>query len=493
MNVKRQSVWSMLPLLISAAVGFFSSPLFLRYLGNDMYALWGYIVTFNGMFGFADLGLGVAVGRYISVALGKSDQDAVRGYWGTGNLIMIPFLALVSLAFVGIGVWLGPKWFNVPLGHADLFQRCFVAGGFGLFLSYYGTYWLILSQAFLDFKFISLLRVAMTLLQIVPSIVLAFFTKNPLLLILWSALISLLQLGIFVWHARRNYHLGLNLRAASFARAREMAAYTGKSFILLIGGSLFGSIDRVMLGKFAPTADFSPYFFSSNVAARLQNLSVAVMGPVFYNTARVVDSGCEAAAKIYNETFAFVFEWYLLTAIWIGLWHPVLLRVWLVHTMGLKLGQETALFVSPLLIPLVVACCLNAMANISIAQLGSLNRLGPAIGFSVAASLLAIVGVWVGWNAAGVVGAAYGFMCSRIAFVAQDLFTIRLIKAGGWLDVRTWLKVGAQGLVGAVFALVYLFIPCDSYWLLFPALLHGGLVAWWLLRQPLLRMLKTRG
>ena len=109
MSVKRQSVWSLLPLLVTAAVGFFSLPLFLRYLGNNMYALWGYIVTFNGMFGFADMGLSVAVGRYISVALGRNDQDAVRGYWGTGNLIMIPFLTLVSLAFIGLGVWLGPK------------------------------------------------------------------------------------------------------------------------------------------------------------------------------------------------------------------------------------------------------------------------------------------------------------------------------------------------------------------------------------------------
>jgi hypothetical protein len=337
----------------------------------------------------------------------------------------------------------------------------------------------------LDFKFISLLRVAMTLLQILPSIALAFFTQNPLLLIVWRTLVSLLQLGVFVRHARRNYHLGFNLQTASFARAREMAAYTGKNFLGLIAGSLFGSVDRVMLGKLAPTADFSPYFFSGNIGARLQSLSVAVMGPVLYNTARVVDSGREAAAKIYNETFAFVFDWYLLAALWLGLWHPVLLRVWLVHTMGMELGQQTALRVAPLLTPLVVACCLSAMANISGAQLASLNRMGTAVGFNVAAGLLAGAGVWVGWNAAGVVGAAYGFLFSRIAYLAQDLFAMHLMKAGGWLDFHTWLKMGAQGLVGAGFALSYLAFKHDSYWLLIPAGLHGGLVAAWILRRPL--------
>ena len=491
MSIKRQTVWNMTPQLVSAAVGFFSLPLFLRYLGGDMFALWGYIGTFSGMFGFADLGLGVAIGRYVGVALGKQDPDAVRGYWGTGNLIVIPFLALVSLAFIGLGVWLGPKWFNISPDHAGLLRWCFAVGGGGLFFSYYGSYWMILSQAHLDFQFISLVRVVMNLLQILPALALAYFTQNPLWMTMWGVFIALLQLGVFAWHAHRKYGLGLNLGSASRVRAREMAAYTGKTFVVLLVGSVFGQIDRAMLGRFALPVDFNPYNISSNVATRLQNLSVSVMGPVLFNTARVVDASREAAAKIYNETFAFVFEWYLLAAIWVALWHPVLLRLWLTHTMGLKLGLATAAQVGPLLTPVLVACCLNAMSNISNAQLTSLNRQGATIISNVAAGLLAIAGVGAGWNVAGVVGAAYGFLFSRLALVAQDLYVIHLLKAGGWLSPHTWLKVGAQGLVGAAFALSYLAVPRDAYWLLAPAALHGGLVAAWILRRPLLRMVKA--
>ncbi|HYA79089.1 MAG TPA: hypothetical protein VED19_01105, partial [Candidatus Nitrosopolaris sp.] len=409
------------------------------------------------------------------------------------NAIVLPFLTLASLAFIGLGVWLGPKWFNISPDNAGLLRGCFAAGGFSLFFGYYGNHWMILSQAFLEFKFISVARVAMMLLQIIPALALAAFTRNPLLVICWGAFVNLLLLGVFVWHARRKFHISFHFRAASFARVQEMAAYVGKSFVVLITGSLFSSIDRVMLGKFAPPADFSPYVFSANISSRLQSLSVSVMGPVLYNTARVVDSGREAAAKIYNDTFAFVFEWYLLAAIWVGLWHPVLLRVWLTHTMGMKLGLATVAQVGPLLTPLVIACCFSSMANISTAQLASLNRLGMTVVCSTAAGLLAIAGVWIGWNLAGVVGAAYGFLFSRLALVAQDLFAIRLLKAGGWLSPHTWLKVGAQVLVGAFFALSYLFIPHDSLWLLVPAALHGGLVAIWLLRHHLRKLILTNG
>jgi O-antigen/teichoic acid export membrane protein len=487
MSIKRQTLWSLAPLLVTAGVAFFSLPVFYNYLGDDMYALWNYIIGFTGMFGFADLGLGVAVGRYVSVALGKKDQAAVRGYWGTGNLILLPFLLLVMLVFMGLGVWAGPMWFDkLDPANVRLFRACVVVGGFGLFFGYYGTFWLVLSQAHLDFKFIGVVRVIMTLLQILPSIAIAWYTRNPLWLLVWSALISLLQLAVFVWHARRHYQLGLNLQSASRAHAREMVPYTGKMFLGLMAGSFFGNIDRTLLGNLAPAAAYSPYTFAGNVAQRLQGLSVSVMGPVLFNASRVADHGRAAAAKIYNDSFAFMFEWYLFAAIWLGLWHPVLLRLWLTHSPGgggVEKGMATAGLVGPLLIPLVAGCCLTAMANISNSQLASLNRVGATVWFTLAAGLLAIAGIWVGWRTAGVVGAAYGFLCSRIAYVAQDLYTVRLIQAGGWLDPRTWMKTGAQGLVAVVFALPYGALPANSYWLLIAAALHGAFVAAWLLRR----------
>ena len=484
-------MWNLLPLLVSAALGLVSLPLFRRYLGDEMFALWYYVISFGSMFGFADLGLGVAVGRYIGVALGKDDAAAVRGYWGTGNLVIIPFLALMAMTFIGLGAWLGPLWFNVSSAHANLLRGCFVAGGCGLFCGYYSQYWLTLTQAHLDFKFIGLWRATTGLLQVVPALGLAWLTRNPLLVAAWSALMALVDLSVFAWHGHRHYRLGLEFGQASLARAREMAAYIGKNFVGLIVNSTFNQIDRQILGKFAPHADYDNYTFAGNLSSRLQTLSAAVMGPVFYNTTRAAGGARNtSAAAIYNETFHFIFDWYLLAALWIGLWHPVLVRVWLVHTMGTELGQQTAWQVAPLLTPLAVACCISALANISGAQLASINRLGAAIGFNAAAGVLAAVGVWLGWHRWGILGAAYGFLFSRAAYLAQDLFTIRLLKAGGWLDLRTWRKIGAQGLVMAAFAASYFLFQRDSYWLLIPAALHGGLVALWILRHQWVKFLR---
>ncbi len=489
MTIKRQSLWNMLPQLVAAAAGIISLPLYLRYLGYEMNAVWLYVTVLNGMFGFADLGLGVAVGRYLGVALGNKDREALKAYWGTGNAMIVPFLALMAVTFMVIGFWLGPKWFDkVSPQNVFLLRECFVVAGFGLFFSYYSQYWNILAQAHLDYKFIGVLRVVCTLAQIIPTIVLAAVTRDPFWLVVWSTFIGLVQLMAFVWHGRRQYKIGFHFESARLARAKEMSVYIGKNFLGLIVGSTFGQIDRVMLGRFAPPAAFVNYTWPANIGSRLQGLSVSVMGPVFINTARAGGDRNFSAAKIYNDTFSFVFEWYLLAAIWISLWHPVLLRLWLTHSMGAKMGQETAMLVGPLMAPLIIACCFMAVSNISSAQLSSINRLGTAIVFSVIGGLLTVDGVLIGWNHAGIVGAAYGFLCARVANVAQDLFAIRLLKAGGWLAVETWRKIAAQGLAAAIFASCYLFLPKTSYWLLIPAALHGGLVAAWLLRRSLGRL-----
>jgi|GEM_PF-842510 len=481
MSIKKQTLWSIVPLLVVTAVNVFSVPKFLEYLGDDRYSLWFYVLTLSGSFGFMDMGFGVAVGRYIGVALGRGDRDAVRSYWATGNAVAIPLLGTMALFFILLGVVCGPGWFNVKPGDEMLLRWSFVAGGIGLFLGYYSQFWNSLSQAHLDFRFISILRVAVSLLQILPSIYLAKITGNPLVLIAWAALVGVAQLLVFIWHARVNYGLGFHLREASLARLREMGGYTGKTFATLVLNSFLGSVDRLLLGKLAPTSVFASYNVATNVGGRIQGLSVAVMGPVFNNTARALGSeGKTTPASVYDETFRFTFGWYLLGSVWIAAWHPFLLNLWLGPVRGASVGEVFA--------PIVFAYSLASVSNISGAQLGPLNRLGAGFFFNLLTGLLVMAGVYFGWKIAGMKGVAYGFLLSRAGLIAQDIFVIRLIGAGGWLSRETWFHILAQCLAGAGFYGLWRLQPHSVVWLALCALSHGGLVAAWLLHRSGMRL-----
>ena len=466
----------MAPLLVVTVVNLFSVPLFYHSLGPDRYALWFYVLSFSGSFGFMDLGLGVAVGRYMGVALGRGDQTAVRSYWATGNVIAIPLLGCMAIIFTVIGVLYGPKWFNVAPNQTHLLQSSFIAGGVGLFLSYYGQFWNILSQAHLDFKFLSLVRIGISLLQVLPAILIAYLTGNPFLLILWSTITSGLQLFVYILHARKNYSLGFHLREASRAHAQEMAAYTGKTFITLLVNSLLGSADRLILGKLAPAASFAQYNIATNVGGRISSLSTAVMGPVFNQTNRALGNSTSATpADIYNETFQFMFGWYLLVSVWATFWAKPLLTLWL----GAKLGVE----IEPLFAPIIIAYCLTSISNISNAQLGSLNRVGTGIFFHVLTGLLLVAGVYVGWKLGGIKGVAYGFLASRVALVVQDLFVIRTIHAKGWLALSTWINIVLQIALGGGLWIVAQFFKDSIFIPFILATLHACIVAGWLLNH----------
>ena len=218
------------------------------------------------------------------------------------------------------------------------------------------------------------------------------------------------------------------------------------------------------------------------------------MGPVFtivpgWPAGNVTLPQQQFITKLFNSSLAGIC-W---RRLWVAAWHPVFAHFWLVHTMGVTEGTFAAVQVGPLMIPLVFACCFSALANISGAQLQSLNRLGTNIIFNTAAGLLAIVGVWMGWHLSGIQGAAWGFFASRLPLVAQDLFTARFIGASGWLSRKTIAMLAGQGLVAAALATFYFVLPPTSTWMLVPAALHGGLVAAWLLRQPLSRWIARWG
>jgi O-antigen/teichoic acid export membrane protein len=477
MSLKRQTVWSMLPVIVPTAVNLVSVPLFYRYLGPDHYALWFYVLTFTGAFGFMDLGLGVAVGRYVGISLGKDDLSAAEEYWGTGNAIMIPLLGFMALVISIIGVVWGPRWFNVSPADVSLLQLSFIAGGIGLFFSYYGQLWLILSQAHLDFRFVGIIRTAISVFQVGVAVLLVLATRDAFLLIAWSAASSALQLAILIWHARRSYRIAFAFRSARWVRLREMAAYTAKTFVTLFVNSFFGTIDRLILGKIAPSAEFAHYMIGANAGSRVQALSQATMGPIFNQSNRAVSTGLAGVASIYDEAFGFLLPAYASICALVAVWHPVLLRLWL--------GANLASQVSPLFTPLVIGCSLTALAGISSAQLASLNRLGLGLIFTLLAIALLAAGVFVGWRVAGVVGVAWGFLVSRVGLLAQDLFVIRTIKAGGWLASRTWKHIAIQTLIAGLFSMLFLWWPASHFGLCVPATIHALLLAAWVLGRPL--------
>jgi len=429
-SLRIQTLWSMMPILVTSVVSVVSVPLYFHVLGDNMYAMWFYVGSLTGAFGFMDLGLGVAVGRYIGVAIGSGDNDAVKEYWATGNAIVLPFVMFFALVFVVLGVVYGPVWFKVTGTDAEVLRWAFVWGGFGLFFSYYGQMWNILAQAYLDFKYLSIIRSIFSLSGSLGAIVIALVFRNIAAISFFMTLLGVAQFALLFYRGERTYKLPLSWRNFRKARLLEMLPYTAKTFGQLLAGSLLGSLDRIFLGRLAPAAEFASYGVAQNIGSRISGLSVAIMGPIFHHTSRGVGGDqTKKPADIYRESFNFLFPWYSLTIIGVFFWSGPVTELWLGAKYGASVGEA---------FPWVVAALsINAIANISGAQLGGLNRVGTGLVLQIISALASAGGVVAGWHFDGLRGASVGFFLSRLVWIIQD-YVVR--KAVG-ISAFEYLKI----------------------------------------------------
>ncbi len=133
------------------------------------------------------------------------------------------------------------------------------------------------------------MRIGVTLLGIIPSLILARLTRNPLVLIAWGIAVAVIQLIVFIAHARLKYQMGFEFLHASFARLSEMRSYVAKTFATLVINSLLEFVDRLIAGKLALPQAFASYSIASNMGTRLSAFSMAAAAPVFSNTSRSGD------------------------------------------------------------------------------------------------------------------------------------------------------------------------------------------------------------
>ncbi len=450
MSIRRQTLWSLVPTVLTTVVSLVSVRIMYNGLGAEMYALLLYVYMMTGTFGFMDLGIGNALARYMGISLSNGDAQAVREYWRVGMQVGVLFTALFSLIFILAGTCIGPLWFNVSPENQAMLQWCFAAGGISLFLSYTTSLWERVCQVHLDFPFISKMKVVFFLLQILPSMFLAWRFGIPVYLLIWGVAVQGLNFIVFAVYVRKKYNLR-TLSQEAYLRSRfgDMKVYMMKSFATLLVNNVFTGLDRVVLGRLAPPEAFGHYGIAFNAGNRAQALSVSFMGPVFCNMNLLLkDTHQVKPADVYDYTCTMMLNWLLLGITATLFFSKPILTVWL--------GTELAANVLPVFVPVVLACGINAFSNLSNAALGAIDRLGFGIKIitvaGVSAALLCGAGFWFH----GITGAAYGYLISRISYVYMDWVTAkRFLHAKGVYTFPVLIRI-----------LVYMLVGSCSYWLM---------------------------
>jgi O-antigen/teichoic acid export membrane protein len=411
---------------VSLGVAFFLVPFTLKHLGEHGYGIWALASTFLGYYGLADFGIGSAVSRYVSQAIGAGNKAEFRRTFSTSFFMLLAVGGCVFLISQVVAA-------SVARATDDPAQA--------------RVYYLVVSILGLNLAFQSPLRAFNGLLTshlrydilsgaqigqtVVRAVLIVVFLNAGYGLVALVAISAAMDTANGIARAAMCFfvHDGLRLstRDVSLGRAVTLARYGVFTVVSQVADLL-----RLRTGPFVITAVHgaamvAPYA----VAMRLQEMAekllfavIAVLAPVF---SRQDGSGdLEAMRRLY--LFASRLSTY--AAVFLGGLLVVLGKPFLSAWLGSTPVDVGAVF--PILAVLAVAGAASGAQNPTVGLLYGTSRNDLYAGINTAHGLISLAVSLALVRPFGLMGVALGMALPTLVFkmIVQPLYVCRILKIG---------------------------------------------------------------
>src|SRR5581483_6406466 len=253
-------------------VGTFLSPFILHRLADAAYGIWVLLFSVTGYYGLFDLGIRSSVVRYVSRFTAINDRQSLSKLVNT-SLFSYTVIGGVTMAFTLAGMSYVNSWFRIPPEFARTSQVLFLMVGTSVALGFpLGVYSGIL-EGLQRFYLLNLTNVGSTLLRAVFIVVALNYGYGLLMVaaitVILPLLVSILRAAIVV----RILPLNFGWRYVDRASLREMAGYSGTTFLIMISFKLRFKTDELVIGTLLSSAAIT-YF---SIADRLLDYASEVV------------------------------------------------------------------------------------------------------------------------------------------------------------------------------------------------------------------------
>jgi O-antigen/teichoic acid export membrane protein len=236
-------------LAITVVVGIFLSPFILHRLGDAAFGIWVLIFSITGYYGLFDLGIRSSLVRYVSKAKAIGDQQYLGKVISTSvcSYSVIGALALVITIVVGINV---DRFFRIPPEFQSTARWLLLLVGTSVSLGFpLGVSGAVL-EGLQRFDILSFTDIVSSLLR-AGLIVLALLHGYGLLTLAVITVGLPVISSLFRWVvALRLMRVRLGLALVNRQTLREIANYSGISFIMIISARLRFKSDEIIIGTF---------------------------------------------------------------------------------------------------------------------------------------------------------------------------------------------------------------------------------------------------
>lgn len=416
-RVISNAIYTLIPQVWFLGLTIFTTPFVLHRLGVDSYGVLSIVSVVGGYLAFLDLGLNVAVIRFVAAHDAKGETAEIVRVTQTALFVFV-----VIAGFTATALFFLSGSFARLLSVPEVLQTDAVMAlrlgalsfGVNLVMGVFSA----VPRALQRFDVVNLLNVIIGTLQIVVTVVLLALGMGLLSVVAWGCVLSGLSLVTYAVVAKRLLP-ALKVRPRFDAeKFRELFKFSGYVMASNFTGVAAANSEKLILGGMAPIAQVTYYAVPFNLASRVLTLIpsnlYAVLFPAFSAMGATDDQ--EKIRRAYARAFKFIFVAVAPISILMAVFGADLLRVWI--------DEDIARHGGPVLTVLAVAVLINAPAWVSVTIGQSLGRPALVAAAQVIHLVALIISGLILVPLQGAFGAALAWLAGNVVGIPVLVFLV---------------------------------------------------------------------
>ena len=289
-------------LLLLVVQGLVLVPVYLRFLGAEVFGAWMASGDLLGWLAVLDMGIAGISQQRMAAAHGRGDHRVIGDYFGTGLMVQAVLVGVLTLLAVAAAPFV-PGWMRLQGEAGAELAACFAVAGLATGLGLLGNVVSALALSTQRMVFVNLAIFGAGVAGLGATLALLLSGHG-----LWAlALGMLVRSGTLLLavggHAAYVLRRDLQVRARlRWEVAREFSGLSGVSVLTMLGNTAVGRSDAVLVALFFGPVAVTPYMLTRRAADLLAMFLARIGGAVYPGFAHLVGSGDHArAARVLGQ------------------------------------------------------------------------------------------------------------------------------------------------------------------------------------------------
>lgn len=414
-NIITNAAGYLAPLLVN----FITTPILLRFVGEDGYGLQNLALVISGYLAVMDLGMDIPITKFLA-------GDHAQGDYRSANRLLNTTLILYLL--IGLGgfflVFLGSDLlvntvFDVPGKQISAALIIFQLAGAGFALNLLGSWGRAALCGMQRFDIASAIRVSTLVGASVAGIIalyMGYGLTGFVLVRVVSYGVSTIALFYYTYHLIPYFRINMKIDLETLRRVKS---YVGVGFLLRAAAFITTGLDRALMGMWVSVSVVAVYAIQWSIITPSGGLLNSISAVFFPMVSELHATGrLEELKDIFRKLSRFSAAWALLIFSMLFIYGDVFLRLWV----GGSIAEKSRYILPLCILSSMVGFLTQGLVNEVLVGMGKLRTFSVYI---IARAAVLAVGflIFIPWF--GLIGAGLAFPLASLVDVCMFVFALK--------------------------------------------------------------------